>query len=252
MEGTHLCHLGGRFLTVEAIIAQRSVRIVFQPIVSLEDGSVFAQEALTRGPEGPLFTPAALFRAAQEANLLFAMELLCREEALLTKPAGPVTLNVDPFTLNDPTFTRGMTAQALDNLGISPSDVIFELTERIAVQDYGLLRQTVDHYRSQGYRIALDDVGSGYSNLRLVAELQPEILKIDMGLVQGLSTSRARRAAVHALAVASEDCGALAVAEGIERPDDLSAVQDLGIPLGQGFLLGRPAPSKPMVPASMT
>ncbi len=132
----------------------------------------------------------------------------------------------------------------LASLGVSPQEVILEVTERIAISDYELFRRTLDHYRSQGYRIALDDVGAGYSNLRLVAEAQPEFIKIDQGLVQGVAHAKARRAAVSALARMAEECGAVSIAEGIETTEDLMVVRDLGVPLGQGFLLGRPARSQ--------
>ncbi len=232
------------------LLANDLVRAVFQPIVRLDDRTVFAHEALARGPEGPMHTPAALFGAAAEEGRVFALELACRNAALHQKPPGVLCLNVDPLSLQDPAFTRGMTAQVLSSIGVLTSEVIFEITERIAIQDYDLFRLTLDHYRSQGYRIALDDVGAGYSNLRLVAEAQPELLKIDQGLVRGLSQAKARRAAVSALVRMAEECGAQAIAEGIEDEQDLRALEDLGVPLGQGFLLGRPVPRETALASS--
>ncbi|MDA8346989.1 MAG: EAL domain-containing protein [Thermaerobacter sp.] len=229
-------------MNLTQILASGSIQAVYQPILQLSDGSLFAHEALARGPEGPLHTPAALFRAAAEEGLVFALEFACRAAALRQKPPGALCLNVDPLSLQDPAFTRGMTAQVLSALGVAPSEVIFEITERIAIADYQLFRRTLDHYRSQGYRIALDDVGAGYSNLRLVAEAQPEFLKIDQGLVRGLFGAKPRRAAVSALVRMAEECDATAIAEGIENEEDLAVLRDLGVPLGQGFLLGRPAP----------
>lgn len=232
------------------VLAGNGIYAVYQPIRRLLDRSLFAHEALARGPQGPLHAPAALFAAAAEEGQVFALEFACRAAALRDKPPGVLCLNVDPLSLQDPAFTRGMTAQVLASLGISPAEVIFEITERIAITDYALFRRTLDHYRSQGYRIALDDVGAGYSNLRLVAEAQPELIKIDQGLVRGLSGAKSRRAAVSALVRMAEECDALAVAEGIEEESDLAVLEDLGVPLGQGFLLGRPAPSHRPLSAS--
>ena len=228
-------------MDLEELLANDLIAAAYQPIADLRDRSVYAHEALARGPAGPLRTPGALFGAAARQGLLFPLDLACRTAALRRKPPGLLCLNVEPQSLLDPAFTRGLTAQMLLSLGVAPQEVIFEVTERIAISDYALFRRTLDHYRSQGYRIALDDVGAGYSNLRLVAEAQPEFLKIDMGLVQGLSQARPRRAAVSALARMAEELGALVIAEGIECEDDLVALQDIGVPLGQGFLLGRPA-----------
>ncbi len=231
-------------MQLRQILAQGAVYAAYQPIRRLKDGSLFAHEALARGPEGPLHSPAQLFQAAAAEGLLFALELACRTAALERKPPGVLCLNVDPLTLQDPAFTRGMTAQVLAALGVSPREVIFEITERIAITDYDLFRRTLGHYRSQGYRIALDDVGAGYSNLRLVAEAGPEFLKIDQGLVRGCARAKARRAAVSALARMAEECDAVAIVEGIETAEDLRVLVDLGVPLGQGFLLGHPAPHR--------
>lgn len=237
-------------MNLAQVLSTGQIHAVYQPIKNLQTGSTFAHEALARGPVGPLHSPAALFQQANEQGLLFTLELACRAAALRQKPPGTLCLNVDPRTLQDPSFTRGMTAQVLTMLGVSPYEVIFEVTERIAISDYALFRRTLEHYRSQGYRIAIDDVGAGYSNLRLVAEAQPEIIKIDQGLVRGLSHARARRAAVSALVRMAEESGAAAVAEGIEGEDDLAAVRDLGVSLGQGYLLGRPEPVRLMHPTA--
>lgn len=241
-------HMEAIPLTLDDIIAERAVSVVYQPIFWLQSGSVFANEALTRGPAGPYASPQTLFESAAGAGRLFALEMLCREEALRSKPPGLLCLNVDPRTLEDSAFRRGMTAQALEAQGILPSEIVFEVTERFSISDFSLFRRTLDHYRSQGYRIALDDVGAGHSNLRLVAEAQPEIVKIDKGLVQGVAASRPRRAAISALLTMASELGALAVAEGIETVDDLGVLQELGAPLGQGFLMGAPAAHPIAVP----
>ncbi len=228
-------------MDLQDVLRHDLIEAAYQPVVRLHDRTIYAHEALARGPAGPLRSPAALFQAARDQGLLFPLDLACRTAALRRKPAGVLSLNVEPQSLLDPAFTRGLTAQVLRSLGVSPYEVILEVTERIAITDYALFRRTLDHYRSQGYRIALDDVGAGYSNLRLVAEAQPEFLKIDQGLVQGIAGSRARRAAVSALARMAEECEATVIAEGIEGEGDLAVLLDLGIPFGQGFLLGMPA-----------
>ncbi len=236
-------------MLLQQIIANEWIRAVYQPIVRLSDRALYAHEALARGPAGSLHSPAALFHAASEQGLLFSLDLACRTAALREKPPGTVSLNVEPQSLLDPAFKRGLTAQVLASLGVSPHEVIFEVTERIAISDYGLFRRTLDHYRSQGYRVALDDVGAGYSNLRLVAEAQPEFIKIDQGLVQGIAHAKSRRAAISALARMAEECDSLAIAEGVETTEDLLVLLDLGVPLAQGFLLGRPAPAVPPMAA---
>jgi len=221
-------------MELQDVLDHALIDVVYQPIVRLGDGTVFAHEALARGPAGPLHMPGALFGAAAADGLLFALDLACRTAALTSKPEGVISINIEPQSLLDPAFTTGLTAQVLRRCGVLAQEVILEVTERIAISDYQLFRRTLDHYRLQGYRIALDDVGAGYSNLRLVAEAEPEFIKIDQGLVQGAGTDRAHRAAVSAVAHMAEELGALAIAEGIETPADLDAVRALGVPLAQG------------------
>jgi EAL domain-containing protein (putative c-di-GMP-specific phosphodiesterase class I) len=120
-------------------------------------------------------------------------------------------------------------------------DVVIELTERHALESFDQCRMAASWLRDLGGRIAVDDVGAGYSSLRWMLELEPEIVKIDMALIRGVHLDPRRRAVTQALVALGEELGSTVVAEGIEETAELAVLRDLGVPCGQGFLLGRPA-----------
>jgi len=222
------------------------VQAVFQPIVALRGGAVFAWEALARGPKDSVFAaPAMLFDFAEEAGAVFALEKACREAAIRGfspgAPGAKLFCNVHPRTLLDPSFTPGETRRLLDKYGMEPRDVVLEITERHSVKDFKLFHRTLDHYRDAGYGVAVDDVGTGYSGLASIAEIQPDFMKIDMSLVRDIDTSPVKRALLETLITFAEKVGCRIVAEGIETEAELACLIRLGVHFGQGFFLGRPA-----------
>ncbi|MBE3590031.1 MAG: EAL domain-containing protein [Firmicutes bacterium] len=238
-------------MTLEEILSSDGIRTLLQPVVQVDDGTVYGYEALSRGPAGsPLERAEALWRAAEAEGRVGELDYACRRAALRAKQrwfpeSGTLFVNVDPLVVRSPSFRLGVTQQWLHEMGIDPGQVVLEITERRMIDDYEAFRQALRIYRDQGYRVAVDDVGAGYSSLRTVAEIEPHFLKIDLSLVRGLDRDRARRAVVRALVGLAHALGALAVAEGVERVEELSAVQELGVDLAQGFLLARPAEEPP-------
>jgi diguanylate cyclase (GGDEF)-like protein len=232
------------------------VRAVYQPIVNLRGGSIFAWEALARGPVGSaLESPAMLFDFAEEVGAIFALEKACREAAIQGfLPHGhgaKLFCNVHPRTLLDPAFTPGETRRLLDKYGMEPRDVVLEITERHSVQDFNLFHRTLKHYRDAGYSVAVDDVGTGYSGLVSIAEIQPDFIKIDMSLVRGVDVNPVRRALIETLLTFAEKVGCRIVAEGIETEAELACLIRMGVHFGQGFFLGRPqSPPEPLAEAS--
>jgi len=221
------------------------IRAVYQPIVTLRSGQIYAFEALARGPAGStLETPAMLFDFAEEIGTIFALEKACREAAIRgfasRNRCGRLFCNVHPRTLLDPAFTPGETRRLLDKYGLEPRNVVLEITERHSVKDFNLFHRTLDHYRNAGYGVAVDDVGTGYSGLTTIAEIRPDIIKLDMSLVRGVDANPVKRSMIETLLTFADKVGCRIVAEGIETEAELTCLLRLGVHYGQGFFLGRP------------
>ncbi|MBF0481488.1 MAG: EAL domain-containing protein [Desulfovibrionaceae bacterium] len=233
------------------IVERPLLTCVYQPIVDLRSGEVFAWEALARTPAGSHFaSPTMLFDFAEEAGRIFSLEKTCRETAIKNfGPAGPgqkLFLNIHPRTMADPAFHPGETKALLDKYAISPSGVVLEITERHSTRDFALFHRTLDHYRRAGYKIAVDDVGTGYSGLYSIAEIRPEFIKIDMSLIRGIDTNPVKRALIETFITFSDRVGCKIIAEGVETPTELSCLVSLGVHYGQGYHLARPDYPKPL------
>lgn len=237
---------------LEHIIANGLVSPVFQPIFFLEDGTVHGYEALSRLADASQFSSTEeLFTAATTHGLTAPLERLCRKKALtgareLAVP-GQIFLNVCPALLQASDHERGFTAALLDHLCIERSRVTFELTERTLIEDYSLFRRVLSHYREQGYTIAIDDLGSGYAGLQMLAQLEPDYVKLARFLVDDIHRSSTRQALVEALVTFCNRIGARVIAEGIERREELDYLISAGVTFGQGYFLARPS-SHPLPP----
>ena len=223
---------------------------VYQPIVNLSSAEVLGWEALARGPKGHSFArPNLMFDFAEEAGFLFQLERTCREAAITglgeLDPRQRLFLNIHPLTLGDPSFRPGETKRLLAAYGLDPSQVVFEITERHSIQDFRLFHQTLDHYRNQGFAVAIDDVGTGFSGLNRIAQLRPDYLKADMDLVRGVDANHVQRALLETLVTLADRIGCEVIAEGVETETELSTLVSIGVHLGQGFFLDRPAAPKP-------
>jgi EAL domain-containing protein (putative c-di-GMP-specific phosphodiesterase class I) len=232
---------------LQEILLNDGIRTFFQPIMRMHDRSVLGYEALTRGPEGStLQSPLHLFGIAAEADLVFELDRLCRRRALTNSvgmpPANKLFINVLPSSMYDPDFQSEDFVQSLDDLGLTPEQVVFELTEKYAIENYTLFGEAVQNFTKMGFSIAVDDIGAGHSGLEKIAHLNPRYLKFDMQLVRDIDTSYVRREMVKALKILADKMGSTIIAEGIERREELVTLLNLGIDYGQGFLLGRPAP----------
>ncbi|MBB5392802.1 MULTISPECIES: GGDEF domain-containing protein [unclassified Herbaspirillum] len=233
------------------IIAQRKLTALFQPIVRMRNGEILGYEGLIRGPSNtPLHSPLALFKVARTHNLSVQMEYLCRH-IVLTRFAqsglpGNLFLNVTPGALMQPEAIQGETLRYLENLGVNPQRIIIELTENEPTYDYALLRNAAMHYRDMGFQIAIDDLGEGFSSLRLWSELQPEYVKIDMHFVQGINHDPMKLQFVRSIQEIAEKSGSIVIAEGIESQAELLTIRDLGIACGQGYHIARPMAEPPV------
>ncbi|MDN6857063.1 bifunctional diguanylate cyclase/phosphodiesterase [Pseudomonas sp. CAN2814] len=235
---------------LDQILAHGDLHCLFQPILSLSERRLVGYEALTRGPSnGPLHSPLPLFSIARSSGRLSELEVLCRRKACTRfrdlKLDGKLFLNVSPESLLEPTHQPGRTLQLLQAFGISPSDVVIELTEQTPIEDYNLLDTALHHYRAMGFSIALDDLGAGYSSLRLWSELRPDYVKIDRHFIEGIHLDAVKREFVGSILKMAHASRAQVIAEGIEIPEELAVLSEMGVDLVQGYLLGRPAETPP-------
>ena len=221
---------------------------VFQPLANLRDGSVYAHEALIRGPiDTPLHTPDVLLNLARREGVLQDFELLCVFTALeqwgaqVTPGRLFVNLSADALVHGVALLGAARLGQSLRRCGVNARLLVLEITEHERVTDMPLLRQAINAVHACGARVALDDFGDGRSSLRLWCEVKPDFVKIDKYFIHDISDHPEKLQMVQAIKGIADVFGTQLIAEGIETCDDLRALRDLDIPLGQGWLLGRPA-----------
>ncbi|GAB3394753.1 bifunctional diguanylate cyclase/phosphodiesterase [Azotobacter armeniacus] len=231
---------------LDLILARGTLTTLFQPILSLSEQRVHGYEALSRGPSNsPLHAPMPLFGAARHAGRLSELEALCRKNACQRFHEldldGRLFLNVSPEVLLEPERRTGHTLRLLSKLGIPPQKVVIELTEQTPIADFALLDAALCHYRAMGFSIALDDLGAGYASLRLWSELRPDYVKIDRHFIDGIDRDPLKREFVDSILRMAKASSARIIAEGIERPEELATLVEMGVDLLQGYLFARPA-----------
>ncbi len=230
---------------LEQILEGKYITPVYQPIVSLRDGTVFGYEALSRIANETLAMGIdEMFKTADRINKAWELEALCRARALKHSVGIDETqklfINVNPNIIHDTDFKEGFTRNRLNKLGISSHSIIFEITERVTVKHRNLFFESVDHYKSQDYGIAIDDVGSGYSGLNIIVDVRPCFIKLDMHLIRNIHKDHIKFCLCKALTDFCKGVGIKLIAEGIETDEELLQLISLGVDYGQGFLLGKP------------
>lgn len=233
---------------LDVIIDGQHLKTVFQPIVSLRDGSVLGQEALSRITcESEIASPDELFRIADESCRLWDLEQLCRTTALHTayraqeeQNGSKLFLNVNPNIMHDPKFKQGFTREFLEQYGMTPESIIFEITERNAVSDMSGFKGTIAHYKNQNYKIAVDDAGAGYSGLNLISDVNPHYIKLDMQLIRNIDSDTIKAALVRSMVELSHISNISLIAEGVETREELTTLINLGVQYAQGYYLQRP------------
>ncbi|CAI8948494.1 blue light- and temperature-responsive anti-repressor [Pseudomonas sp. IT-P2] len=235
---------------LSSILTQSGLHSLFQPIICLSERRILGYEALTRGPSNsPLHSPIALFAVARQAGRLSELEIACRQSACRRfneqQLPGKLFLNVSPESLLEAAHQPGRTLQLLQDFGIPPSQVVIELTEQTPIDDFQLLQTALHHYRAMGFSIALDDLGAGYSSLRLWSELRPDYVKIDRHFIDGIHQDALKREFVGSILQIAKASRAQVIAEGIELPEELAVLTEMGVDLVQGYLLGRPQEHPP-------
>ena len=234
--------------SLDNIILKKQIKTVFQPIISLKSGFVLGYEALSRITcESEFENLETLFATARKYNRLWDLELLCRTTALenaykfiLPPYNKKLFINVNPNIMHDINFKKGFTRDFLRQYNISPQNIIFEITERNVIDDLIGFSSTISHYKSQDYKIAIDDVGAGYSGLNLISDVNPHYIKLDMNLIRNINTDNLKSALVKGMLEFSKASNNKIIAEGIETYEELETLIKLGVKYGQGYYIQKP------------
>jgi EAL domain-containing protein (putative c-di-GMP-specific phosphodiesterase class I) len=221
---------------IYALLEHERIAIALQPIFDIHDGRCLGVEALSRFP-AEYGTTLEIFESAYRVGLGLPLERLALGRAIgvvgLMQPDRYLSVNLTPEVVHALSWAVEQQTTLMPSL-------VLEITEHAAVQSYAQLRETLRLARELGLRLAIDDAGAGYASLKHVIELEPDIVKIDRSLIDGVAGDRARRSVVSAFVLLALDQGSTVVAEGVERQEDLDAIRDLGVDAAQGYLLARP------------
>lgn len=234
----------------DTIMRENQLRAVFQPIVATANLEVIGYEGLIRGPAGTsLESPAALFGLARVRRRQHELEHACLRTIwsrfrALDLP-GKLFANIGAGVLLAPEASGGGLEEFLAGLDVDPQRVVIEITEDQAVQDYQRLHEVADRLRTLGYELAIDDLGAGFSSLRLWLELQPACIKLDSAFVQGIGDDPLKRDFLKAIQQLAQCSDARVIAEGVETAAELEVLRHLGVAHAQGYYVALPSADPP-------
>ena len=233
-------------LLLKEVLRTGALRAVYQPVVDLMERRSIGYEALTRVTTSAFSGPDALFKAAYDNDSVWRLERLCRERAILgvrgIPPDHLLFLNVEPDSIYDPALRSEQIFEQLRAASLKPTQVVLEITEHAAVQDHEAFRQMLNYFQFHGFRLAVDDVGSGYSGLKSIAELRPDFIKIDMALIRDIHLHPIKQDLTATITRFSSSSGTTLIAEGVEKVEELRCLQRIGVRYAQGYLFARPGP----------
>ena len=225
----------------------------FQPILDLSVGGIVSYEALVRGLNGE---GAGSVFANVNPNNLYAFDQNCRTKAIeLAARLGldkQLNINFSPNAVYQPELCIRTTLQAAQTYDFPRERIVFEVTEGEQIKDRAHLKRILDYYKGIGFTTAIDDFGAGYSGLNLLAEFQPDIIKVDRELITDIHSNRPRQATVHGIHTVCRDLGIRMLAEGVETAEEFRWLRDNGVELFQGYYFARPGfQTLPEVPAEL-
>lgn len=235
---------------LKEIINNKTLTTVFQPIVDIHDKQVIGYEALTRGPkDSKYYFPDTLFQVATECGLLSELEILCRDIAIkkfveLQLP-GKLFLNISPLVLLDKAHPQGETIKFVEQAGLNCQQIVIELSEKYPFHHTETLSQALEKYRQFGFDVAIDDLGAGYSGLKLWSQLRPNIVKIDRYFVENCHLDSFKRKFITAIFELAKSAQADVIVEGIESFQEFSLLRKLGMVYAQGYYVAKPT-SEPL------
>lgn len=231
--------------TLQKIIIEQQIYSVFQPIVDMETLEIIGYEALSRGPQDTEFaSPLLLFTFAAECGLSFELDRLCRKSAFGSirklKTDKKIFVNTLTMTIHDPEFRGAYLKELLEDLKIKPENVVFEVSEKMAIDNYDMFRSAMRDYTDIGIVHASDDIGTGHSDLERIMELNPGFMKIDLSFVKDIDKNYIKQEIVKAMVNLAEKIGSLVIAEGVETKEEYEKLRELKVTYGQGYLFARP------------
>lgn len=236
---------------LDTIIQREDLTVHFQPIIHLHTRQIYGYEGLIRGPVNTvLHSPARLFDLAARENRLAEVDLLCRKIVIhrfskLDLP-GRLFINVDPITIQHEQFQEGRTLKLIQETDVDPAKIIIELTETHPVEDIKLMQEAMRHYRQMGFRVAIDDLGAGYSGLKLWSAIRPDIVKVDRHFIQGIDADRTKQQFVNAILKTATSLGSRVITEGVETEQEYATLRKIGIEMVQGYYFCRPVSVPPL------
>lgn len=239
------------------ILDEERLTSFFQPIVYAKDPArPYAYECLLRGldDDGNPVSPGPLFKLAADADMLFQLDRAARlqviKQASRVKLSTRIFINFVPTAVYNPEYCLRTTVAAADAAGIARDQIVFEVTESERITDLIHLKSILSYYRDNGFQVALDDLGSGYSSLNLIHHLRPDYLKMDMELVQGVDKDTFKASVSRSLLNLAGELDIPVIAEGIERVEEYEWLRENGATYMQGYLFARPAaePPAPVAP----
>lgn len=222
---------------VEEVVAAGELYIAYQPVVDLQRREVFAYEALVRSKAEEYANPLVLIEAAIEQEYMGQLGRYLRKLAVDGCTTHRLFLNIHPDEFSDHWLVRPD-----DSVTTHGNEVYLEITESVPLSHYQHCHSVLAEMRMRGAKIAVDDLGAGYSNLKYIVDLEPEVVKLDRELVANLRRESRLHRLVSSLVDLCSQLDARVVAEGIETNEELAAVIEAGVHFGQGYLLQRPSP----------
>jgi EAL domain-containing protein (putative c-di-GMP-specific phosphodiesterase class I) len=243
-----LCDVFGHTSPILEILQQRRIETWIQPVLTAQSFDIWGFECLMRArdAEDQLIAPLDLITWTKRENLLFMLDRVCRElhieraSRLVTGNNLRALINFFPTAIYEPSYCLQTTFAAARRTGIRPEQVIFEVLETEQVRDASHLQRVLAEYRRVGFGVALDDMGSGYAGLELLAELKPDLVKIDRNIVRQVPGCSWHKSICEALVALAHDHHRLVLAEGVETHEEQQAMQRLGVDLLQGFMYAYP------------
>ncbi|MFT4927774.1 MAG: diguanylate cyclase (GGDEF)-like protein [Phenylobacterium sp.] len=223
----------------------QTIETLFQPIFDVENQQIVGFEALSRGPQGsPLYAPTALFEVANQFGVLYELDILCRQLAIQRfaeqQLPGLLFLNVNPMILANPKYPQGETLKLVEQHGLTNDQIVIEVSESFPIFSSGLLHQALEKYRNYDFKVAIDNLGSGYTGLKQWSDLRPQMVKIDRSFIADCHKDMVKREFLRTIFELGKSTNVKVIAQGVQSEQEFEQLLELGMVYAQGFFLASP------------